>query len=327
MSKATTLSQLELHALKSANYTDKKVSELGETVAKTLSEMSLSADTDEIVISSSEPTDERVKVWINPDEEEEEPEIAGKVQTDWNQTDESKPDALLNRPFGYYPTGSDTLTWDGNIEGRDVLYEVLYKVSDAIPTIEDFANGYKFTINNAGEVVSIDAASDWVVESAGLIFLQAPDDILPYVVVVPAEAADEEGVSPGVYFLNADMTVLGGQGFLMTTQITIPGYGKFEYNRTIEKQYLPPIDAGNLQFPVFYIKEIGDRYIYKGSACDTKADKTDIANLQLFVLAVVSESYGVVGRMYPLSIDTRGTYCVVGVSNNSSYYTSEYEGT
>lgn len=49
MSKATTLSQLELHALMSANYTDKKVSELGETVAKTLSEMSLSVDTAEII--------------------------------------------------------------------------------------------------------------------------------------------------------------------------------------------------------------------------------------------------------------------------------------
>lgn len=39
MSKATTLSQLELHALKSANYTDKKVVELSEGIGEILEEM------------------------------------------------------------------------------------------------------------------------------------------------------------------------------------------------------------------------------------------------------------------------------------------------
>jgi hypothetical protein len=48
MSKATTLSQLELHALKSANYTDKKVAELGESVVKSLEEMSLTVTPTEI---------------------------------------------------------------------------------------------------------------------------------------------------------------------------------------------------------------------------------------------------------------------------------------
>lgn len=40
MSKATTLTQLELHALKSANYTDKRVAELSESVANAIEENS-----------------------------------------------------------------------------------------------------------------------------------------------------------------------------------------------------------------------------------------------------------------------------------------------
>lgn len=39
MSKATTLHQLELHALKSANYTDKKIAELGESVIAAIEEL------------------------------------------------------------------------------------------------------------------------------------------------------------------------------------------------------------------------------------------------------------------------------------------------
>lgn len=48
MSKSTTLNQLELHALKSANYTDKKVAELSEDVVKALEDMSLTVTTAEI---------------------------------------------------------------------------------------------------------------------------------------------------------------------------------------------------------------------------------------------------------------------------------------
>lgn len=51
MSKATTLNQLKLHALKSAHYTDKKVAELGETVAQTLEEVSLELEADKAEIS------------------------------------------------------------------------------------------------------------------------------------------------------------------------------------------------------------------------------------------------------------------------------------
>lgn len=39
MSKATTLQQLELQALKSANYTDKKIAELGESVINVIEEL------------------------------------------------------------------------------------------------------------------------------------------------------------------------------------------------------------------------------------------------------------------------------------------------
>jgi hypothetical protein len=40
MSKATTLTQLKLHALRSANYTDKRIAELSEAVEKALEDVS-----------------------------------------------------------------------------------------------------------------------------------------------------------------------------------------------------------------------------------------------------------------------------------------------
>lgn len=53
MSKATTLGQLELHALKSANYTDKKVAQLGESVANVLEPM---AETVDVTVLYAEQT-------------------------------------------------------------------------------------------------------------------------------------------------------------------------------------------------------------------------------------------------------------------------------
>lgn len=49
MSKATTLTQLELHALKSANYTDKKFAELGSDVAEVFDGLSLGIASDGLI--------------------------------------------------------------------------------------------------------------------------------------------------------------------------------------------------------------------------------------------------------------------------------------
>lgn len=48
MAKATTFNQLELQALKSANYTDKKVAALSESIINVLEEMSLTVQTAQI---------------------------------------------------------------------------------------------------------------------------------------------------------------------------------------------------------------------------------------------------------------------------------------
>lgn len=245
------------------------------------------------------------------------------VQADWNQTDETAADFIKNKPFGYYPTGSDTLTWDGNTEGKECLFDMMYKVSDAVLTVEDFANGFSVVVDGN----TADFPADCCIDDGILLLSSDPTDpdAIPLAAIVSESVAADVGVSAGVYFLYFDLSVMGGE-LLMIEKLTVPGYAGFAYNKQIEKQYLPPIDTGNVRFPVFYIKETGDKYIYKGSACDTKADKTDIANLQLFVVDVVSESYGVVGRVLPLAIDTRDTYCKVTI-DGSLYYTSEYQKT
>lgn len=44
--------------------------------------------------------------------------------------------------------GGDTLTWDGNTEGREVFEGVFYKVSDITPSLDDFKNGCTLTASN-----------------------------------------------------------------------------------------------------------------------------------------------------------------------------------
>ena len=67
------------------------------------------------------------------------------VQSDWNQTDDTQPDFIRNKPFGDGLLGGDTLTWDGNTDGH-LLWEgvgfPMYHVSDSVPSIEDFSDGF-----------------------------------------------------------------------------------------------------------------------------------------------------------------------------------------
>ena len=56
----------------------------------------------------------------------------GAAQIDWAD--------ITNKPV--ITEGGDTLTWDGNTEGLVNLDDILYKVSDVVPTKDDFAQGF-----------------------------------------------------------------------------------------------------------------------------------------------------------------------------------------
>lgn len=111
--------------------------------------------------------------------------------------------------------GGDTLTWDGNTEGKvSSLGIPLYKVSDAIPNKEDFANG---AIVNLGEgEIPLDS------ESAQGVFMDDGFALMDVLAIVPYNGYDIDGLvfpEAGVYFISSDGTYV--------SYLTIPGYTGF----------------------------------------------------------------------------------------------------
>ena len=157
-------------------------------------------------------------------------------QPDWNQTDESKPDYVKNKPFGEQTVAGDTLTWDGNTEGLVCEVDSFYKVSDAIVSMVDFANGGCYSSEVQGQSTSIEFTADDVTEvTSGVVML--PDSAVWCV--------SEEGVGvdigdglifdeTGIYFL---MLPNGAR----VVSLTIPGYTGFTRTeiKKIDTKYLP----------------------------------------------------------------------------------------
>lgn len=127
-------------------------------------------------------------------------------------------------PEGYpkiVPTGGDTLTWDGNTEGR-VSAGPFCKVSDAIVTLSDIVSGV--TVVVSGDSMTV--AKEQIEEMAsGVLFAEA-------VVFVEEKAVgvDIMGIAfpgSGIYF-QTDVSSL-----------TIPGYTGFPGIKKIDAKYLP----------------------------------------------------------------------------------------
>ena len=114
--------------------------------------------------------------------------------------------------------GSDTLTWDGNTEGLVSVMGMFYHVSDAVPTMADFANGFTMTMISDGETIS---ASETAEEAApGLVCIIYGG--APNVFVVPSDGYSADGIvfpKKGVYFANNTVDVV--------TSLTIHGYTGF----------------------------------------------------------------------------------------------------
>ena len=149
--------------------------------------------------------------------------------TSWND--------LEDKPFGETDDGGDTLTWDGNTEGRvcvDLTGDgnaLLVHISDVIPTVEDFANGATIsagtnTINIVGTAVIGDVSA------------MLGEDGSPYGWVANTDGATSEGMFPtlpkaGVYF----PWIQNVSSHPMS--LTIPNYTGFPVLKKIDEKYLP----------------------------------------------------------------------------------------
>lgn len=152
------------------------------------------------------------------------------VQTDWNQTDETAPDFLKNKPFGETPTGGDTLTWDGNTDGVKCFEDSFYKMSDSCPTLEELQKGIA-TICFPERKATASGDEICVTDEGGGLLMITMSDV-PVLIVIPnAPEVIEAGIEPGTYFVS-----MGG---VYTTAFTIPGYTGFPKVHKIDNHYLP----------------------------------------------------------------------------------------
>ena len=150
------------------------------------------------------------------------------VQTDWEQMNAAAPDFLKNKPFGDFP--GDTLSWDGDPEGKVIIEDFLCKVSDAVPTLDDFANGA--TLKTAVENIPV-SLDELVVPTEGILFYGNPLIGNPLFVIVSVAGAEFEGIvfpETGTY-----MTIEFGA---YLPSLVISGYTGFIKNVPIDKKYL-----------------------------------------------------------------------------------------
>lgn len=241
------------------------------------------------------------------------PQGSGKsVQTDWNQMDETAPDYLKNKPFGDMPTGGDTLYWDGNTEGLVCVADMVYKVSDAVPTADDVANGCVGTA--AAGVVELhfsDTGNGILLEDNGLAVIVSDSGI---------------GIDMGGFAFQEAGTYLNGT--LNVKSFTIPGYTGFPVTKKIEKKYLPGA----------VILYTDGTYLYDSDDTTDETNRTTAERLKahlnsgmtVYVYATL-ESLGVPMFCHASAIglvDMGGpTIGAVGVNYSTScamYYTAEY---
>ena len=114
--------------------------------------------------------------------------------------------------------GCDTLYWDGNTDGL-VNTNVFYKVSDVLPTEDDFSNGYIVSIGDESFEVNKDTFDDEYIIISNNVLLGAS------VVVAYEDGANYNDISfpeAGLYFMNGDDGIV--------TSLTIPGYTGFPHS-------------------------------------------------------------------------------------------------
>lgn len=174
-------------------------------------------------------------------------EVNGVVKTTAQElTDVQKTQARENIGAGTASEWSDlgesvtnigeTLTWDGNTEGKTQDAQGVYtKISDNVPTEEDLKEGWteEVTILATGEIIQIpvsgEEVSEYFDESGAVLgsaFAIMPRDNMEYSGMYVAEK--------GIYALSSDDAYL--------SSLTIPGYNFTETTvKPVPEKYLPEV--------------------------------------------------------------------------------------
>lgn len=146
----------------------------------------------------------------------------------------------------------DTLYWDGNTEGLvsvDAFAEMigtLYKISDAVPTLEDCISGATYTFEYDGEQKTWKVGPDEIAEMSAFWGCLCIGD--SEVLVAPENNFQIEVEGVTAIFPEAGLyTAIGGDNLF--TSLTIPGYTGFVSEQTVvtpmDEKYMPTLTSPN----------------------------------------------------------------------------------
>lgn len=143
---------------------------------------------------------------------------------------------LTDKPFGESSTGGDTLTWDGNTNGLVSNFGLFYKVSDAIVTIDDLANGFLFTSTYSdGSTREYINPIEQITPMNGILFGQ-------HVVFVSPEGV---GLDLGGVTVDEVGVYLGRNSESYVSSVTISGYTGFPKVERMDEKYMPTLTSPN----------------------------------------------------------------------------------
>ena len=137
--------------------------------------------------------------------------------------------------FDKISTGGNSLDWDGNTEGLsvDCTWSDLYKISDIVPSYEDWQKGGTITFNNQGKVektISFPIHEYDIVERERVDGLPGCVIDLDIYGVISTIEVGEHSCEPGLYVIkNSDFYI---------SNIILNDYAKFP-KKVLKKEVLP----------------------------------------------------------------------------------------
>ena len=239
--------------------------------------------------------------------------------TSWND--------LTDKPFYDTPTGGDTLTWDGNTEGKygfsavkgDVNFYV--KVSDAVPDPDTAYGKVTFYLEGSGEtsceIEPLYDGSECRHAGDAVIFVYSDNTVLP--AEFNANGNTEVLIKEkGTYFYFY-------QSLCYISKLHIPGFTGYPGVKTIEEKYLP----AQMTTPLLLFYD--DTYIYKDTTLEASARITKTELLEAVQGGrVIWATDGTTLYVSPTLIGFSDSYAfvlLVAGEEQLQLYTSEYSAT
>lgn len=158
---------------------------------------------------------------------------------------------LTDKPFGETTVMGDTLTWDGDMTGKEYVQlpsedpeEKIYyvKISDAVPTLEDLQNGCTLSMVQEGQETVIPLTAENFTDIGNAI--NFPDGVGIIAKEDNVDLVDFILPTKGIYVMGM---AINGETLLYISALTINNYTGFEMEvvKTIDPKYLPNDSSGD----------------------------------------------------------------------------------